>query len=904
MHLRSVLLLSALLALPTLLVSAGADPAAKPAPPTPRKLTLAQVLASLPLPADGGLMLTVSSEQVTLPDGTEPPPADASLSDTAAAFGGQTFSFGGITAVAPSTMVLLNTQPDPPDVAADMNSFTDFKMLSASLDEMQWQALTSERGLGLSDLSDDTQRGLFHALFPHNQLWIGSEDPALIGVPQEKRADVQNVSDQINDVRIRLGQSSHLELHDTDDKPIYHTLDRPDAAQRLHIFHPKHDPLPTEHGVELAASVPNTLKPSDLDYDRRILQVPVSAAGAATVGDLVTHIGLQTKLELYVDPHYAARTLTVQGMATEPAADLLQALCVCVTGTFRKVGPAYVLTDDLIGVGTRRKRLSDWEDGADHQRSALQDQAGSVMLRRHAADARKLPTFGDPLALTTEEMASLPDAPDMPGLPENFGSNSRPFAKLTAAQQAWMRQAAAEYNEKLSTDPEMAGSPAADVSRNVEMRTNYQVQFMVPGQSQPVDAFGSPLEILYFPGIDALIPKDKEADAAERAKALAKLPLAPPLSAALHLGHVRAVLGHPRSAADVDALVAAMQKLGLNSLLLDVFSGGVNHVKTSGANGTDILTEVLARTQGTDIAVYADLSLLTWGDAPPESVQDLTIDGQNSRQAAIETHQINPTTEYDGNDEPISFTAPPVAVSPSSPEVQATLTALMQSLAAQSGLTGCVWEDADTDDDLGYTLDRRLSFLRSAHADPVDTTEGLDTLQAKTKLPLFDDSKIDTAVGALWTKAQTEVNTSLLEQLRSAALTNSNPPILMEQGWDEHSWYASWDNPKSQPPPQRDLTFDGDYAANIASIKQTARTQGHIVLRREVIESDGNTTALARKLQDDAKILPGDGFVLDFSQDEVTQGAAPLSSLVEAAAAEHGMSEPSAGNKTPQKTVN
>jgi len=619
----------------------------------------------------------------------------------------------------------------------------------------------------------------------------------------------------------------------------------------------------------------------------------------ATVGDLVTRIGIKTGLELYADPHYAARMLMVQGTATtEPAADLLQALCLCVTGTFRKVGPAYVLTDGLIGVGTRRKHLEDWEGGADYARDVLQDQAGSTMLSRHASDARKLPTFGDPLALTAEEMASLPDDPVMPGLPQDYGNNSRPFAKLTAAQQAWMRQAAAEYNDKIRSDPQLAGQSEADVTHNVEVRTNYQIQLLVPSHSQPVDAFSSPLGIFYLPGMDELMLKSKLLDSAERAKALAKLPPAPPLSAALHLGRFRAVLAHPRTAKDVDALVAAMQKLGLNALVLDVFSGGVNHVKTSAVSGTDILTEALARTRGTGIAVYADLSLLTWGDAPLDAVQDLTIDGQNSRQAAIQAQQINPSTEYDGNDDPIPFVTPQVSVSPSSAQVQTTLWTLVQDISARPGLAGLVWENADTTGDLGYTPDRRLAFLRSAHADPVDLMEWSDALQAKTKLPLFDDAAIDTTVNALWTKAKIKANTDLLEQLRAAAQAGGVMPILMEQGWDAHLWYASWDDPKSQPPPQRDLSFDGDYADNEAAIKRVARAQGHLVLRREAIENDGDTLALARKLQDDAKLLPGDGFVLDFDHEEVTQGAAPLDSLVQAVSRESSKVSGKTGEKT------
>ena len=887
-------LLLLMLALPT-----GADPAVTSGPPLPKKLTLAQALATAPPPADG-LLLTVSAEQVTLPDGTDPPPADASTGDIAAAFDDQTVSFGSVTAAAPQMMAVLNTQPDAPDIGKDLNFSTALKMLAASLDDSQWQALTSERGLGLDDLTDDIQRGLFHALFSHGQLWIGSEDPALADVPEEKRSDVQNVSDQIDATRICLGQTAHMYLHNTAGKPIYQTLDRPDAAQRLHVFHPKHAPPPTEYGVELSAVVPNALKSSDLDYDSPALQVAVPVAGLKTVGDLVAHIGLRTKCELYADPHYAARTLTVQGAAAaEPAADLLQALCLCVTGTFRRVGPAYVLTDDLIGVGTRRKRLDDWEAEADHARDILRDQAGSAMLHRRASTARKLASLGDPLAVTPEEMASLPDDTGMPGLPQAFG-NSQPVAKMSPAQQAWIRQAAAEYNDKLHTDPETSGRPEADAAHHADLSVNYRVQLLVPGQSLPVDASISPLFLLYYPGEDELMANAKVQNATEWAKAQAKLPPAPPLSAMLHLGRCRTVLGHPRTAKDVDALVAAMQKMGLNTLLLDVFSGGINHVKTSAANGTDILTEALTRTRGTGIAVFADLSLLAWGDAPPEAAQDLTVDGQNSRNAAIQAHQVNPQANYDySTGDPIPFAAPPVAASPSSPEVQATLTTLAQDTKARLGLAGLVWEDAGRDADLGYTLPMRLAFLRSAHTDPLDLTKGLDALQAKTKLPLFDDAAIDTAVSALWTKSQTQTNTSLLEQLRSAAQTNTAIPILMEQGWNSHDWYASWDDPQSPPPPQRELSFHEGYDANVAAIKRVARTQGRIVLRRESIENDGDTAALSRKLQDDAKTLPGDGFVLDFRREEVTQGAAPLASLVQV------VSEENSGDrgKTVQKTV-
>jgi hypothetical protein len=880
-------LLPALLVLAlALILPAGANPIAPQAAPTPKKLTLAQALTALTPPADG-LWLTVSAEQVTLPDDAEPPTANANLGDIAAVFGDQTINFGTVTAVAPQTMVLLNTQPDPPDLSTDLNRMTALNMLTASLDDTQWQALTSEHGLGQSDLTDDIQRSLFQTFFPHGQLWVESADPALNELTQVQRTDRRDLSDQISGTRLRLGQTAHIYLHDRQGKTLFFSSGRPNAAQSLQTWRPKFPTPAAQYNVTLRAEVSNTLKTSDLDWDSPVLQAPIPTTSIKTVGELITRIDGQTKLELYADPHYAARTLTVRGAAaTAPIADLLQALCLCVTGTFRKVGPAYVLTDDLVGVGVRRQRLQEWQDAAFNTSMTLERTAGSTMLHRRASAARSLPGFGDPLALTADEMAAMPDMAGMPGIPSE-DLQTFPFAKLTPAQQDWMRQTAADYDDQLhkNTLPDYLNGDnlaEADLTRPVNLRADYHLQMLVPTISAPVDPnLQIPLSMLFYPGAT---PEANKAYAEREKKAIAKLPPAPPLRSALSLGRCRAVLGHPRTAADVDSLVTAIQKLGLNTLLLDVFSNGVNHVKTSAVNGPDIMTEALNRTRGTGIAVYADLSLLSWGDTPPETVQDLTIEGQNSRNAALQAQKINPSTDYkDDTGEPIPFAAPPVQVSPSSPSVQTTLTTLVQEIAAWPRLSGFVWEDAEADDTLGYTPDMRLAFLRSDHADPIDVYPGYS--RADLSLPLFDDKAIDAALPARWEKAKAAADTDLLGQLRTAALTNSNLPILMEQGWNMHLWYASWDNPKSQPPPLRELSFDNDYATNVSAIKRVARTQGQIVLRRELIENDGDTLMLARTLQEDAKTLPGDGFVLDFSHDEVTQGAAPLDSLVRAVSA-------------------
>ena len=218
--------------------------------------------------------------------------------------------------------------------------------------------------------------------------------------------------------------------------------------------------------------------------------------------------------------------------------------------------------------------------------------------------------------------------------------------------------------------------------------------------------------------------------------------------------------------------------------------------------------------------------------------------------------------------------------------MQDTLTEAVRQIAAQPGLTGFVWEDADADADLGYTPQMRLAFLRAFHADPVDVTQN-KFLQADSTLPLFDDAALDKTLPEQWTKFNKDADTALLRQLYAAAQSGTGParPILMEQNSFRDNWLASWDDPKQTPPPLRDLTPGVMFPSQEKEMR-IARAQAKIVLRSVAVDNDGDTAALSRKLSDAAKTLPGDGFVLSFKREEATQGSSPLDSLVSAVAGE------------------
>ena len=167
-------------------------------------MTLAAALAAVRRPARG-VLLAVGADKVLLPAGAPVPPDDAGP-ETVAAFGEQAQTFGPVLAVAPAARAVLNEAPAPPDVGTDLGPSTAFKMLCAGLDDAQWSALTSERGLGLADLMTEAQAALFRALFRRGRLWVASQDPALADLPDDRRTDAGDVSDRIGGVRVRWGR--------------------------------------------------------------------------------------------------------------------------------------------------------------------------------------------------------------------------------------------------------------------------------------------------------------------------------------------------------------------------------------------------------------------------------------------------------------------------------------------------------------------------------------------------------------------------------------------------------------------------------------------------------------------------------------------------------------------------
>ena len=560
-----------------------------PAPPPP---TLAQALAALEAPKQD-LFLTVGADRITLPPGDPPPDPDSRPGQVGTAYGRLIRDFGGVMALAPPTMVVLNTRPGVPDPYDGLPVEDALQLLLAGLTPSQWTALTGPSGLGAADLSDDAQRGLFLALLPNGTVTVRPQVSAQFSGPVPAGPAPQPISvtvPTLRAARLHLNRWTSL-ISVAEGKPNQGVIGsfspfegkvRYETSALLDPFPP---PQETAAGAVLRQVLPNNPKDADLDYDAAPLKRSVRLEGIATVGDLVARVGQSAGLELYADPRYAGRQVTLVGRRTARGVDLLRAAAFCVMGTFRRVGPAYVLTDDLQGTALRRARLGRFMGEAAMTRHAAVEAAGDSLMTAHGGlDA--LPPLDD------RGMSSAQAALPKQEVGSAWGGVQVTFTQLTPAQQdyatALMRQAnaAADQAEAAGGGRGPRWTPGGTFVLSAQPALFWQSP-AVPGPFL-LSAEGLNADSLYQISltrrkeIDRLGIKDDPATC--RPPPPPPVPPTPPSLLASLMAPLprRAVLAAPRTAREVDRVVAQMKTLGLNQLWLDVFSGGHSRLDAPG----------------------------------------------------------------------------------------------------------------------------------------------------------------------------------------------------------------------------------------------------------------------------------------------------------------------------------
>jgi len=803
--------------------------------PQPKPPTLAEALRTLPVTSigDGSVLLTVSAEQI-LPLPTPPPdpemtmggielPPDVLTPDLLAAqYGRLPQRFGHVLALAPPTMTLLNTSPGLADLPISvLASQHPVPFFLGMLTREQLQQMSST-GLAFSELSPDEQ-ALLKAALPH-PLEIVSKAATQPSYTQEdlKKSGAERAE---IDQRIHAAQDVYnKETHVVADETLYSSLrlraylaadftfDTPGGASigvrssengiettgafklknggRTDMFGEGNDQIKSY----LRAQAPNVSKESDLEWSRPALMRTVALANLKTVDDLVARLALATKLELYADPRFGRQSLLIQGdwKTQQPVGDIMQALALCVCGTWRQVGSAYVLTEDVQGLGTRQEFLREMVQTWANRMTEAGKAVGG-----HLQDMDWMHT----LLFADGDVGTLSVA-QLDQIHSDYKNNSGHllWKDLPAPLQEGLRgQLTHHYDSDNMNSFERAGNDAAqslkpDSKVGVQINLRLAIELPTTGAMTVGDTYR------------VQAPYQEPSHAAQTSAPAGSVAMDKPL---------RGLLCAPKTPDEARAVVTQMAKMHLNLLYLDVFSGGRTYFPNTAMppvseKAAGVLQAALEAAKPLHIPVYAVLDTLCWrkdGAAlhptpwPKGYEEDLTVGGEApdhsvQRQLAAGSLRSDLDKEYEMAENGSQGWA-----SPLDPAVRALLPALVKTLAVTKGLAGIAFQDTSArgyrslpyeyDDEgisLGYTTSARLAYLQATHTDPVDLSAHYNSLQLflpfegwstqfDVSLPNFPSN--DTGD---WNKVRGDADLSLLADCFAAARAAApTMPLLMRE---------------------------------------------------------------------------------------------------------------------------
>ena len=674
------------------------------------------------------------------------PPPDGgrhlNIEATARYFGSRVVRMGSLVAVAPAEMTVLNTKLDPPDPLRDMDGTDKLRLLQASLSAAQWRLLGSADGLGADNLDTD-QRKVFMSLVPQPLRLVRG----IVSATGQTVFDTASGADpsfvlsdnQRRGVRLRLNRAVQYTLMAGPDEPRYEAMLREPPAPagtpvvRMTAVAYKTGVDGEAFGQFTHARVASYLKPGELDREAPVFAVDLSLAGVKTVGDAIKLLRDKTGVEMYCDGRAAAFALYISD-TTVPvrASDLLKALCWGVSGTFRKLGPdssgkvAFVLTDDIEGIGARQARIERWMQTGYALANQLRERLNAQIRAQQPLQYLDFAS-GDALALTPDAMKKVES--------QWTAKRSRlgtilPVSLLNLAQKTRVEAAIKEFYERTKDDPK---HPVV-LPDQVEVSVHGELRYLIPGEGEAVsnDTFLS-IETMLPPPASYGMDWEKG------------LPSGDPFALPATMKAGGSLLTDlPATDDAADALFALAKQKGMGRVWLDTDAGNVaiERLKYAAQRGTSY-----------GVAVYALVHLMQTDSAFPVAmtglVADVNILGETG-QTAGNIHAKMPV-QYEGDT---------VVVAPAGdwllPQDTHTLPYILrhlEAIAAVPGLAGIALEDAAAPGyhttalspydiglntaDFGYMPDNRLAFLRANNYDPIDLVMRTNNFGGANTIPHF-----------------------------------------------------------------------------------------------------------------------------------------------------------------------
>lgn len=393
------------------------------------------------------------------PDRVKPDGAGTSLG----AFGRKAVTLGNATFIVPTVRVdiddsVINKEPN---MYEGLPSGIKLLYLMRSLTDAQWKKVSSQSGLGLGDLVGE-QRLVFDSLLPKPFGWTAVKIGRNRSYTREmKRGTLTDRERQ--QVRLRLMETVDLGVSLANQPNATSNLGshryRGQEGDWLYQRDQSQDYRSTStFGLRVSKEVPNQPKASQLDFTKIANPSMVTLPPKATVAELVAKAGAATGLEIMVDFRVGERTV-VTGGGEIRAAHLLQGLALAVTGTYRKVGSAYELTSDLVGMGARKYRIATWQRSLEAEANR---RAVAWMAEIAAQPGFERVTYDPSLGLSPEQAETISGA--------HQGGKMTEFAaaSLPATLRALLNQWDVEY-------------PTQPIRKDrVQLSPRYMGQFVLP----------------------------------------------------------------------------------------------------------------------------------------------------------------------------------------------------------------------------------------------------------------------------------------------------------------------------------------------------------------------------------------------------------------------------------------
>ena len=745
-----------------------------------------------------GALLAIDPQHTRVLPGQEPLPPDArpgasSLRALAARYGRQIVAAPSLTILAPVSMVVLNTRPGKPDIYAGLERWKKIHLLMGSLSPAQWQKLGSSDGLGMGDLTGE-QQPLFLSLLPQPFALHSFKMDRDVKLAQPTK-NIALSPEQRAGVRLRVYQAAQHYLAQPNgqfgfpsDLP-YHAL--PDQTEFFTLASHNFQPRPDSYGVALRAEVPNRPKPGQLDFHAPGMETSVSVEDVKTVDDLIKRVAQATHQEMFADGRVAKLPVVARGRAAK-AGDLLQGLCLAVTGTFRRVGSAYVLTDDLEGIGSRRARLADWALDAQAQQQAALDRAETAAIAQHPERFVHFDS-NDVFGFAPAELKILTANGPEQGFLDQY---EVPLAALPAGQQKVIE---AVQTHQLK--------PVGDHVK-VALTTNFS--YIVPG----IGAVGeddSSMASIGLPRSHTFVQPPPEGR------------IALPASLA-----TRALIVAPVNEGETARFALQAKRHGFNQLWVEV---------ADGAAGSQLLADAAAKGKANGLAVVAVVRLLQIpgenGKTAPDAEELRDRNLLNETGSAHAAKELASLAAHANEGIRLRYARTEDWLNVEPPAVRARLERRLHTVAETPGLSGLALADVaapgyqemgdtptvfeyTTDGDFGYTPAMRLRFLRQAGYDPVDLAGGNNpSLQADLSLPFFPDvvgqfrfngetGQMETAGPRTpiqdWKAFRYQTGSRLLDSLHGFLRASyPNLPVWMRHDPILDGWWASWEKPEQRP---------------------------------------------------------------------------------------------------------